>query len=176
MNTMTLGEKITYLVTEFHNNPQPFVAAFKSTCNFTNQFRDISIYGVDATADDFIEACRTGDVLICTGQFNEKLKNERLYCSDVQLDLLMFAPRSSYSPHLYHREAFGGSNEQFDNFLTRDYTDEEMFQYSTTLSNSALETLEAFKYLKMHCTIPFKINLSKVNLYEAIEVYKQWKA
>lgn len=173
MNTMTLGEKITYLATEFHKNPQPFVAAFKATCTFTHSFRDLQ--GLDDSDDEFIESSTGGQVLICTGKFNNKLQNERWHWAAVQDDLLMFSPQSTYNPHLYYQVPFGGDKIQFDNFLTHDYTEEEMFQYSTTLSNGALETLEAFVYLKDNCTIPFKINLAKVNLDLAVEVYKQWQ-
>lgn len=171
MNTMTLGEKITYVVTEFHKNPQPFIAAFKTNCAFTHQFRDASLY--DENHDEFIEASSGGQVLICTGKFINTLQNERWHWESVSDDLLMFSPQSTFNDHLYYQVPFGGDKIQFDNFLTHEYTEEEMFQYSTTLSNGALETLEAFVYLKNNCTIPFKINLAMVNLDVAVEVYKK---
>lgn len=171
MNTTTLGEKITYLATEFHKNPQPFVAAFKANCTFTHQFRDSVLY--DENNDEFIEASQGAQVLICTGKFNNTLQNERWHWESVQDDLLMFSPQSTYNPHLYYQVPFGGDKIQFDNFLTHEYTEEEMFQYSTTLSNGALETLEIFVYLRDNCTVPFKINLAQVNLDLAVEVYKR---
>lgn len=171
MNTTTLGEKITYLATEFHKNPQPFIAAFKTNCTFTHHFHDASLY--DETDHEYIEASQGGQVLICTGQFHNTLQNVRWHWEIVQDDLLIFSPQSTSIDNLHYRVPFGGDEVIFDNFLTHDYTEEEMFQYTTTLSNGALETLEVFVYLKANCTIPFKINLAQVNLDLAVEVYKR---
>lgn len=169
-----LGEKIIYLVTEFSKNPQPFAQAYKAKMAFTHMLFDNSIY--DQSDEDFIEAgCTTrGGMFILTGGYANTLQNERWYWPSVSDDMIMFAPQSTASLDLKYQEAFGPPEEkhEFKDFLNTQYNEEDIFQYSTVLTNQALDTLELFVYLKEHCTIPFKINLMAFNLDIAVEVYK----
>lgn len=169
-----LGEKITYLVTEFSKNPQPFAQAYKAKMAFTHMLFDQSIY--DQSGDDFIEAGCTdrGGVYLLVGEYANTLQNERWYWPFVLNDIIMFAPQSTTSTTLTYQEAFAESlpvKETFD-FIDKNYTEEELFQYSTVLTTKALETLELFMYLKDNCTVPFKMNLMAFNIDNAIEVYQ----
>lgn len=168
-----LGEKITYLVTEFSKNPQPFAQAYKAKMAFTHMLFDQSIY--DQSDEDFIEAGCTdrGGVYLLVGEYANTLQNERWYWPSVKDDMIMFAPQSTASTKLQYQEAFSEPRikEEFE-FINKDYTEEEMFQYSTVLDQRALETLELFVYLKMHCTVPFKMNLMAFDIDNAVEVYK----
>lgn len=172
-----LGEKITYLVTEFSKNPQPFAQAYKAKMAFTHMLFDQSIY--DQSGDDFIEAGCTdrGGTYILVGGFANTLKNERWYWPSVQDDIIMFAPQSTENSHLLYNEAFGPPEEKylFKDFLNTNYDEGDIFQYSTVLTTKALETLEIFMYLKDNCTVPFKMNLMAFNIDIAVEVYKQYE-
>lgn len=168
-----LGEKITYLVTEFHNNPQPFIAAYKARSSFTHMLFDNTQY--EQTHEQFMECSPNdrGGIFILTGTFCNTLENERWLWPSISDDMIMYAPQSTCSTKLRYQEAFGSEAEKADfDYLNKDYTEEELFQYSTVLTDKALETLELFLYLKMHCTIPFKINLLAFDIDNAIEVYK----
>ena len=169
-----LGEKITYLVTEFSKNPQPFAQAYKAKMAFTHMLFDQSIY--DQSDEDFIEAGCTdrGGVYLLVGEYANTLQNERWYWPSVKDDMIMFAPQSTFDSTLCCQEAFGPdfNKERFPDFLNHTYTEEEMFQYSTSLADMPLETIELFVYLKMHCTVPFKMNLMAFDIDNAVEVYK----
>ena len=169
-----LGEKITYLVTEFNKNPQPFAQAYKAKMAFTHMLFDTSIY--DQSDEDFLEAGCTdrGGIYLCTGNFVNTLPNERWFWPSVRDDMIMFAPQSTANTDLLYNEAFGPPEEKyvFEDFLNTTYDEGDIFQYSTILTTKALETLELFMYLKEHCTIPFKMNLMSFNIDIAVGVYK----
>lgn len=170
MNNMTLGEKITFLVTEFHKNPQPFIALHEAQCQFTHHLHDNTIY--DECHYEFVSATLGGSILLSTGDVHNQNQNERWHWIKAFDDIVIFSPNSTYNDDITYQVPFGGERRTFTDFLTHEYTEEEMFQYSTVLSNGAWETLELFVYLKEHCTVPFKMNLSNTKLDLAVEVYK----
>lgn len=172
MNNITLGEKITFLVTEYHKNPQLFVEAFKCKCKFTNYLHDSSIY--DETELEFVESTMhesSSYTLLGTGQFYNTLINERWIWDCVKDDIIIFAPESRRSNQLTYSKMFVKNTSYVWDFLDKDWTEEALFQESTVRSNQALETLELFLYLKANCKIAFKMNLRMFDIDEAVKVY-----
>lgn len=173
MSTTTLGEKVTYLVTEFSKNPQPFAQAYKARMSFTHMLFDTSFS--EQSDYDFIEAnCSDrGGYHLLVGEYANDFQNERWYSPSTMDDIIIFAPQSTCSTTLQYQEVFTETRikEVFE-FINKDYTEEELFQYSTVLPQKALETLELFIYLKMNCTVPFRMNLMSFNIDTAVEGYK----
>ena len=161
-----LGEKITFLVQEFAKNPQPFIVHHKANASFTHYLYDTTHYG--QSDEDFIEVSIDGRILITTGSYVDTLSNTRWHWSSALDDLLIFAPNST-DVNVKYDLAFTESHSwKYDEI---DYSEEQMFQYLTVLSNRAYETLELYQYLKKHCPIAFKINLLSFDLDSSLEVY-----
>lgn len=169
----TLGEKITFLVTEFYKNPQPFIAKYKLHSAFTHSLHDT--LGYDQQDNEYIEAVKgeQGGVMLGVGQYYNTCQNERWQWLEMHEDIIVFAPQSTYDNNLSFQNAFNPKNDKFElPLLNTEYGEDELFQYSTVMSNAGYETLELFLYLKEHCKVPFRIDTRSFSLDLAMEIYK----
>lgn len=173
-----LGEKITSVVQYFSTNPQIFIAAYKADYNFHRMFNPDRCT-ID-TSESFIEASpdprRGSGFYIITGDYCNTLSNRRWTWEGYD-DIITFAPNPDerYCSTLTIKHGMTDVPQYSFNFFDP-ISEEQMFQYSTIYDNFTIETLELFEYLKVHCTIPFRVNLCKFNIDNVLELYEDYYA
>lgn len=161
MSNLELAKKIIFLVTRFHNNPEPFTNYYNTFyyCDEnTKRSSDLSTQKIYIVS---------GVHCIRSAGRRHKWINKNTQEDDIN-DIITFnvpMTQVKLSDTFSIFETIDISNRD-------DYTEELMFQYSCVYSTDLYNTLEIFLYLKDNCTLPFMMNLGMFDIDEAIGLYK----
>lgn len=170
-----LGEKITSVVQYFSTNPQVFIAAYKSEYEFRGMFKPNSatLVGDEQYIEVYPNPKMDRGFYMLTGDYCSTLRNSRWKWDGID-DIITFAPNCS--DNILTIKTGMSNIPPYEFNFSDTISEEQMFQYSTIYDNYTIETLELFEYLKVHCTIPFRMNLCKFNIDNVLELYEDYYA
>ncbi|AZU98002.1 hypothetical protein BZF66_06050 [Salmonella enterica] len=172
MNNLTFPEKIVLLIEYFYNDPEKLAHSLGTKVySHLNQDQDLAY---DQTEREFYEICQNGTYLLIAGEYNNAWVNER-YIDDgnYPCDLVFYAPNpdNGTSNILYMtNHKLGLVQEEFGTKNMDIYTEEKLFQYSTIYPEFVTESLEWWKVF-VKSKIPFRINLTLLDIDKSLEVY-----